>query len=486
MAIFGCKKGIPIYTANRLQRRATNLLAYSFNIEYINTDAFSYVDFLSRLIEFQQNDDDEYVIASIKLENQLLAVINSNAELMPIKFSQLRKIYDLDEQLLKLKSNILNNWIDLSFKSDPYLSKFYNRRELCISNNIILFGERIVIPFKLRKCILKELHKGHPGIFRMKNLARSYVYWPNIDKDIENTVKICSKCALAGKSPIKTLLHSWPLPNGPWERIHIDYAGPFKNSNFLVVVDAFSKWPEIIRTDNTTAAQTIKILSSIFSRFGPPLQIVSDNGRQFIAESFQAFCNINGIELTTTSPYHPSSNGQAERFVDTFKRAMHKLEGEGNIDEILDIFLRTYRCTPNIQCENQKSPAEMMFNRKIRTTFDLLKPRQNDTTINRNIDMESKFNFKHGAKEKSFDIDVPIYVQIHKNNKWRWKEGIIVDKIGNVNYKVSTDERILNAHSNQLNKRFIDEKPEDQLPLSTLLDIFQLRENLNGEDVVVS
>lgn len=162
---------------------------------------------------------------------------------------------------------ISNNWSDTSFKSGPDLQKFHRIHDsLSISNNIVLYGERIVIPSTLRKKVLSELHKGHPGINHMKHLARRYVYWPRIDQYIEQLAKSCSNCALAAKPPGKTLLQSWPIPTAPWDRIHIDYAGPFKRFYFLIVVDTFSKWPEVIKTTSTTTIQSIKILSSIFAR----------------------------------------------------------------------------------------------------------------------------------------------------------------------------------------------------------------------------
>lgn len=111
----------------------------------------------------------------------------------------------------------------------------------------------------------------------MKNLARSYVYWPNIDSDIENFLKTCNDCALTAKSPTKTHLHSWPISTKPWERIHIDYAGPIRNYYYLVVVDAHSKWPEIVQTTSTQSSKTIEILSTIFARYGVPEQLVSEN-----------------------------------------------------------------------------------------------------------------------------------------------------------------------------------------------------------------
>lgn len=473
LTIFGGKKGIPIYTANRLQRWAIILLAYNFNIQYINTESFAYADFLSRLITQHSKDDDETVIASVQLENDILQIINTNLQRFPVNYNQLIGVYTKDSSMQQLMNLISTNW--KSFTSDDReLKQFFNRREsLTISNNIVLFNDRVVIPTELRGKLLEQLHVGHPGIVRMKNLARSFIYWPNIDRDIENHIRSCSNCALSGKTPVKTLLHSWPSTSQPWERIHIDYAGPFKNSNFLIVVDAHSKWPEVVRTTTTTSAKTINILSSLFARFGTPLQIVSDNGSQFTSEQFQTFCNINGIEHLRTSPFHPQSNGQAERFVDTFKRSINKLQDEGNLDENLETFLKTYRTTPNDNCPSRKSPAEIMFGRKTRTVFDLLKP-IDKSTAKRNIKMEEQFNKKHGAKLRNFDIDELVFVQIHKNNNWHWEEGVIKRKVGAVNYIVSISHRDIQAHANQLKRRYNETKQNPELlSTSTLMDIFE-------------
>lgn len=451
-----------------------NLLAYHFSIEYVNTESFAYVNTLSRLINQNNYDEDEYVLAAVKIEQQIHQVISTSLQSIPIKFDQIKEAYKSDTILQQLIKLTASNWEnDTDFMNDPVLNQFYNRREhLTSTNDIVMFSDRIVIPTILRENVIKELHKGHPGIDRMKNLARAHVYWPNIDKQIENFVKTCKKCALQGKAPTKTTLQPWPVPANPWERIHIDYAGPFKHTHFLIIIDAHSKWPEIIETKSTTSAKTIEILTSIFARFGSPLQIVSDNRPQFTSEQFQSFCNINRIEHIRTSPYHPMSNGQAERFVDTFKRAMNKLEGEGKLNEILQTFLMTYRSTPNKNCPSNKSPAEMLLGRKIRSTLDLLKP-TTMTYSDPKTKMEDQFNKKHGAKDREFDVGDSIYVQIHASNSWHWEEGIILERFGKVNYLVSTKYREVRAHTNQVKKRFADSSPDTtNQDFNTFLGLF--------------
>ncbi|XP_021709560.1 uncharacterized protein K02A2.6-like, partial [Aedes aegypti] len=106
------------------------------------------------------------------------------------------------------------------------------------------------------------------------------------------------------------------------QRVHVDYAGPIEGDYYLIAVDSFSKWPEIVQTNRITSAVTISILRGLFARLGMPVTLVSDNGTQFTSAEFADFCASNGIEHLTTAPFHPQSNGQAERFVDTFKRAV--------------------------------------------------------------------------------------------------------------------------------------------------------------------
>ena len=166
------------------------------------------------------------------------------------------------------------------------------------------------------------LHETHPGIVRMKSLARSYVWWPGIDKDLENCSKGCPACRRHQNVEQKTPLHPLQFPKRPWQRLHVDFAGPFQGYVWLITVDAYSKWPEVIPMKVTTATRTIEELRTIFVRWGLSEQIVTDNGPQFISEEFHKFVYSNGIKHSKTTPYHPQSNGAAERFVQTFKQAI--------------------------------------------------------------------------------------------------------------------------------------------------------------------
>ena len=104
-----------------------------------------------------------------------------------------------------------------------------------------MFEHRVFIPPALQKPIFNDLHVAYAGIVKMKALASSFVYWPGINSDIESIAKSCSECAKHAHAPPKFNQHHWEYPKGPWEFIHIDYAGPMVGKMLFIVVDAYSK-----------------------------------------------------------------------------------------------------------------------------------------------------------------------------------------------------------------------------------------------------
>ena len=115
----------------------------------------------------------------------------------------------------------------------------------------------------------------------MKALARSHVWWPGLDREIEDLAKSCLPCQSIKQTPAVAPLHPWIWPTKPWQRVHVDFAGPFLGRMFFIAVDAHSKWPEVFKMTTTTVAKTIVVLRHQFASYGLPEQIVSDNGPQF-------------------------------------------------------------------------------------------------------------------------------------------------------------------------------------------------------------
>ena len=342
---------------------------------------------------------------------------------------------------------------------------FLKRNELSLVDDCVMVNNRVVIPEKLRLEVLKVLHVGHPGMVRMKALSRGVCYWNGLDKDIEATVKSCEQCQSASKMPVKVPLEPWRPAMEPWERVHIDYAGPVNGQYLLVIVDSFSKWPEVVLTNTMTASTTLKILSESFARNGNPKTLVSDNGPQFVSDAFKAFCEARGIERMNTPPYHPSSNGQAERFVDTVKRGLKKMNGDVPLHEALQTVLSAYRRTPNVQCDG-KTPSELFLGRKVRTTVDLINPSVNrvDGSSDKMQAMKRQYDLKHGTRSKKFKIgDKVFYGMKVPPNGFKWCVGTVTSKIGKVMYEVQLELRKIRAHANQLRLCEIEDPREREV-----------------------
>ena len=219
-------------------------------------------------------------------------------------------------------------------------------------------------------------HNCHPEMSRMKSLTRSFVWLLNIDHDIEIIVKSCHECTVNQKNPSAAPIHAWEYPFKPWERTHIDYARPFLNKMFLIELDSFWKWIDVVVMNNSTSVATTEQLRKIFATHGLPLVIFSDNGPCFTSAEFQLFVNRNKIKHLYTAPYHSCSNWQTERTIQTVKNALKKMNsGIDYLETKVSRFLFSYRITP--QSTTSQSPAKLLCNCQLRSAFTLIKP---DTT----------------------------------------------------------------------------------------------------------
>lgn len=207
-----------------------------------------------------------------------------------------------------------------------------------------MWGYRVIIPEKFRRTLLEEIHLG---MAKMKAIARQYFWWPQLDKNIEHFVRNCEACKCTANSPAKAPLMRFPEARFPFERVHVDFAGPFKGKTYLILIDAFSKWPEIFEMPSTSTESTIEKLRKCFARFGLTCMIFSDNGRQFVSKEFENFCKNNNIEHKTSAPYHPSTNGLAENAVGSFKKSMLRALADSQntltTTTLISRYLATYR-----------------------------------------------------------------------------------------------------------------------------------------------
>uniref|UniRef100_A0A1I7WFJ0 Integrase catalytic domain-containing protein n=1 Tax=Heterorhabditis bacteriophora TaxID=37862 RepID=A0A1I7WFJ0_HETBA len=202
------------------------------------------------------------------------------------------------------------------------------------------------------------------------------------------------KCQENAKMPIKKDLNTWPIESTPWNRVHIDYAGALKGKMYLMVVDTYSKWPEMFEMSSCTFVTTIRKLRSLFTQFGNPQILVSDNGTCFSSTEFKDFCDAKGIKHVHSPPFDSQSNEQVERFVDTFKRALKKLDGEGvGTQEAIETFLQTYRRSPCSATPGEQSLVELFLERPIRTTLILLNTTNPYTSTQHSENMEKRLRY---------------------------------------------------------------------------------------------
>ena len=362
--ILGPKTGVPPLAAARLQRWAILLSAYEYDLEFRPTAQHANADGLSRL--------PLSIIADAGTATSDSDVFNvGQIEALPVTAMQLRKVTRQDPILSKVVTFTRNGWPSIVPENlKPYWTR---RNELTVEGDCLMWGIRVVVPAKLQEHVLQELHKEHPEASRMKALARSYLWWPGLDKCLEEKAKSCLSCQEVKNNPPVAPLHPWIWPTQPWKRVHIDFAGPFKSHMFLVVIDAHSKWPEVKMMQSTTSQRTIEVLRELFSSYGLPEQVVSDNGPQFVSAEFETFMRNNGIKHIRCAPYHPSSNGLAERFIQTFKKAMLAGDREGcDLKYRLCQFLLKYHSS--LHTTTDVAPCELFLKRSMRTRLDMLKP----------------------------------------------------------------------------------------------------------------
>ncbi|XP_013916254.1 PREDICTED: uncharacterized protein K02A2.6-like [Thamnophis sirtalis] len=205
----------------------------------------------------------------------------------------------------KVCSWVLRGW-PLGKVADSFRPFKARQAELSLHGGCLIWGNWVVIPSTLRAQVLPLLHKDHAGIAQMKVLARSYVWWCLLDSEIAAYVGRCTTCQLSRPNPPAGPSREWEGPRGLWSRLHVDFAGPFHGQTFLIVVDAYSRWVELVLMSSTSAESMVRDLRRLFATHGLPDIIVSDNGPQFTSTTFQEILACQGIQHVPTAPYHPA------------------------------------------------------------------------------------------------------------------------------------------------------------------------------------
>ncbi|UYV65139.1 K02A2.6-like [Cordylochernes scorpioides] len=377
----------------RLQRFRMRMMRFGFEIVHIPGKELLDADALSRqpLLTTEGGEDERPASAHI---NAVLSCLTNKDEM-------LTKIFEAQQEDTTLKAvvNYLEQgWPDKRKMSQALLSYWHVKDELGVQNGLLMRSCRLVIPASMKLEILDKLHAGHFGITKTRPRARETVWWPGISEEIAETVRKCSVCIQEAVSKHEPLIPT-NFPTRPWQNIGMDLF-KFENKWYLVVIDYYSRFPEMIRLDRLTANVVVRSCKSIFARHGIPETVVSDNGTQFeTAREFSNFARQYGFTHVTSSPRFPQSNGMAEAGVKIAKLILKK-----NQDPSLGLL--EYRSTP---LENGYSTAELLMGRKLRTTLPIAPENLNPKLVDsqtlkrkegrRRKDMKSRYDRRCGATD---------------------------------------------------------------------------------------
>ena len=463
--LFGPKKGTPLLAANRLARWALWLNQFDYTIEYRKTSDHGNADALSRLPSGDDHDFDRE--ESGEDTDMVCAIRVLSLQVKPVDSNILRQESGKDPVIATVMRYVREGWPPKHTGINEDIEKFRKLTDsLSVCHGCLLHGTRVVIPQSLQPKILELLHLGHFGMERMKQLARTAVYWPGIDAAIESTSRRCDSCGQHQNKPSKPPIHPWMLPEKPWSRLHLDHAINFLGKDWLVITDAYSKYPCIHPTSSTSSRATLDLLEEDFALFGYPHTLVTDNAPTFTSEEFQSWCKERGITHLTGAPYHPATNGAAERLVQTFKQAMKKSSLPPK--RALQEFLMQYRRTPT-SCGS--SPSELLMSRQIRTRIDTLLPspahiaqgKQTKEASRSETSPDSAGIRKMTRRYKAGDPVYALYYGPRRDGHSRWVPAVIKKALGTrcFNVKVVPHGPVWRRHWEQLQPRYATEEDNE-------------------------
>ncbi|KAL7849761.1 hypothetical protein SRHO_G00191100 [Serrasalmus rhombeus] len=263
-----------------------------------------------------------------------------------------------------------------------------------------------------------EIHEGHQGLTKCRERYNGAVWRPGIASDLKKLVTSCKHCNIYSPSQSREPLISRPLPDLPWQKLAADLC-EFKDRHYLIVIDYFSRWLEILHLPKTNSEIVIEKLKSIFTRYGIPEELMTDNSPQFSAEQFRNFTAEYDFQHVTSSPHFPQSNGMAKRAVKTAKWILKQ--------DNPHLSLLSYRSTPTEP--TRQSPAKLLMGREIRTTLPVLKEslrpmwpnletvKKNDAKAKQSY--EKDYNRRYSAKPlPSLSIGEKVRLKIDGEKAW--------------------------------------------------------------------
>ena len=441
----------------RIQRLLIRVQRYDLKVSYTPGKYMYTADTLSRAVDPKAD-------MNADTEEDIRVYVDVIIKTMPITSNKRQEIVEetkKDDQLQELLGIIRDGWPEAKQQCPVKVREYWNiRSELSEADGIIFKGSKIVVPNTMRRFMLGKIHEGHLGIEKSKKRAREVFYWPRMNEAITELVQSCPSCMLYKPRQQAESLNPHAVPNRPWEKVAADLF-TLNNREYMVIVDYYSQFIEVCTLTSTTSNAVINHMKAIFARHGTPCELMSDNGPQFASQEFKSFAKEWDFLHTTSSPHYPQSNGLAENAVKIVKNLIRKTQHSG---QDIHRALQVYRSSP-LACG--KSPAELLYNRRIRSNLpmvdSLLDNQQIDTRFVRGRKEEQKVKMKERFDKHARDLTKlkpgdRVIVQDMKTNTW-FKRGTIRSiQSQNRSYLVEMDS----GEIRRRNRRYIRPVPPHQ------------------------
>ena len=401
----------------RMQRLTLRSKRYDYDLHYRPGRTQHVSDALSRIATHL---DDSKAVTTPYIDIDVHAVSNFPTN----SLTALAEATQKDETLQLVKKYVVDGWPETSYGLPANIIPYFSCRAfLSVLNGLILRVDRIVVPEVARASMLLHLHAHHYGLTKTLMLAQSSIYWPCMKNDITTMISQCEPCQKTGPNKPREAACPFPVPATPWSVLGADVFF-FDGKPYLALVDYTSKFPVVKKLPSQSADALIQACEETFSIFGFPHVIVSDQGSNFISDTFQEYCASHGIQQRQSSSYHHQANGQVERTIQSLKRVMKRCKMEGTSFEDALLNIRTTPIAPGLE-----SPAQIL-GLDPRTLLPKARYQENENVVDKLIDLKEKAKATSSAHSvpQSFVPAQPVYVQRETSGPWVEAEIVSVSK----------------------------------------------------------
>ena len=438
------------------------LAEFTYKIKYVSGKKNEIADCLSRY-PLPEVAEEELDLHSTSNTVHILAEDNDQH----LTIAKLVKAANNCQDYISIKQAIMtfHNPIDLppDHPARAYKADWYN---LAIENELITMNNRILVPKSMRKEVLQSLHIAHLGLQKTTALANQMYFWRGMAKQISQMLDICETCQVHSRFPQKETLKP-SIATFPMESNSVDLA-THANKKYLIHVDRYTGFMWLYNLKNESSTEAQSHLWKTFNMFGYPKSLRSDNGPQFISDSFIQRCRKDNIHQEFSDPYMSQSNGLAEKYVSIGKNIIKKADDLKNIQQMV----MNYNQAPN---SSGLSPSQLMFRRSIRTNLPVL-----DTNLKQvpDAEMEAAIGKKTEKMNKQTEIfnrnardlpTVPIGTKVRVYN-FRTKKWDLTAEVMKIDWNTGRSYRLKTKNDTWIfrNRRFIrvcKNQEEDQVQL---------------------